>query len=212
MDQASYKTAKIVQDFVEDLIDGKKKVSDIENMKTDLPGDVEGVLQIDLRRIAEKNRGEKKMKKEEFLKVISEKDNDQDVNELIGEIEEHVFRYIKYGTRSNVFNLVETCYDDVKSMIVSETLKNYSVGRFMDLTYFVALCDLYFKNKSVLSERHDFEKALKDRRELAAIISFIVEKKTHVTLEDLCSHFEKDLTKIRSKIVFFDLISIFPFG
>lgn len=50
-----------------------------------------------------KNRGEKKMKKEEFLKVISEKDNDQDVNELIGEIEEHVFRYIKYGTRSNVF-------------------------------------------------------------------------------------------------------------
>ena len=31
------------------------------------------------------------MKKEEFLKVISEKDNDQNVNELIGEIEEHVF-------------------------------------------------------------------------------------------------------------------------
>jgi len=54
LDQASYKTAKIVQDFVEDLIDGKKKISDIENMKTDLPGDVEGVLQIDLRRIAEK--------------------------------------------------------------------------------------------------------------------------------------------------------------
>ena len=54
MDQASYKTAKIVQDFVEDLIDGKKKISDIENMKTDLPVDVEGVLQIDLRRIAEK--------------------------------------------------------------------------------------------------------------------------------------------------------------
>lgn len=139
------------------------------------------------------------MKKEEFLKVISEKDNDQNVNELIGEIEEHVFRYIKYGTRSNVFNLVETCYDDVKSMIVSETLKNYSVGRFMDLTYFVALCDLYFKNKSVLSERHDFEKALKDRRELAAIISFIVEEKHHVTLEDLCSHFEKDLTKNQIK-------------
>ena len=136
------------------------------------------------------------MKKEEFLKVISEKDNDQNVNELIGEIEEHVFRYIKYGTRSNVFNLVETCYDDVKSMIVSETLKNYSVGRFMDLTYFVALCDLYFKNKSVLSERHDFEKALKDRRELAAIISFIVEEKHHVTLEDLCSHFEKENGKI----------------
>lgn len=88
------------------------------------------------------------MKKEEFLKVISEKDNDQNVNELIGEIEEHVFRYIKYGTRSNVFNLVETCYDDVKSMIVSETLKNYSVGRFMDLTYFVALCDI---GRSVLS-------------------------------------------------------------
>lgn len=43
-----------MQDFVEDLIDGKKKISDIENMKTDLPGDVEGVLQIDLRRIAEK--------------------------------------------------------------------------------------------------------------------------------------------------------------
>ena len=42
------------------------------------------------------------MKKEEFLKVISEKDNDQEVNELIGEIEEHVFRYIKYGTRSNI--------------------------------------------------------------------------------------------------------------
>lgn len=38
-----------------------------------------------------KIRGEKKMKKEEFLKVISEKDNDQNVNELIGEIEEHVF-------------------------------------------------------------------------------------------------------------------------
>ena len=50
------------------------------------------------------------MKKEDFLKVISEKDNDQEVNELIGEIEEHVFRYIKYGTRSNVFNLVEACY------------------------------------------------------------------------------------------------------
>ena len=42
--------------------------------------------------------------------VISEKDNDQEVNELIGEIEEHVFRYIKYGTRSNVFNLVEACF------------------------------------------------------------------------------------------------------
>lgn len=139
------------------------------------------------------------MKKEEFLKVISEKDNDQEVNELIGEIEEHVFRYIKYGTRSNVFNLVEACYDDVKSMIVPETLKNYSVGRFMDLTYFVALCDLYFKNKSVLSERHDFETILKERRELAAIISFIVEKKHHVTLEDLCSHFEKDLTKNQIK-------------
>ena len=146
-----------------------------------------------------KIRGEKKMKKEEFLKVISEKDNDQEVNKLIGEIEGHVFRYIKYGTRSNVFNLVETCYDDVKSMIVPETLKNYSVGRFMDLTYFVALCDLYFKNKSVLSERHDFEKALKNRRELAAIISFIVEEKHHVTLEDLCSHFEKDLTKNQIK-------------
>ena len=53
------------------------------------------------------------MKKEDFLKVISEKDNDQEVNELIGEIEEHVFRYIKYGTRSNVFNLVEACYDAV---------------------------------------------------------------------------------------------------
>ena len=57
-------------------------------------------------------------KEKNDLKVISEKDNDQEVNELIGEIEEHVFRYIKYGTRSNVFNLVEACYDDVKSMIV----------------------------------------------------------------------------------------------
>ena len=88
------------------------------------------------------------MKKEDFLEVISEKDNDQEVNELIGEIEEHVFRYIKYGTRSNVFNLVEACYDDVKSMIVPETLKNYSVGRFMDLTYFVALRDILKINQS----------------------------------------------------------------
>lgn len=54
LDQASYRTAKIVQDFVEDLIDGKKNISDIEYLKTDLPGDVEGVLQINLRRIAEK--------------------------------------------------------------------------------------------------------------------------------------------------------------
>ena len=60
MDQASYKTAKIVQDFVEDLIDGKKNISDIENMKTDLPGDVEEVLQIDLRRIAEKLEAKRK--------------------------------------------------------------------------------------------------------------------------------------------------------
>mgnify|MGYP000561999728 CR=1 FL=1 len=146
------------------------------------------------------------MKKEEFLNILSEKDNDQEVNELIGEIEEHVFRYIKYGTRSNVFNLVEACYDDVKSMIVPETLKNYSVERFMDLTYFVALCDIYFKNKNILSERHDFEKALKYRRELAAIISFIVEEKHHVTLEDLCSHFEKEIKKnqIKDDILRFD--------
>ena len=60
LDQASYKTAKIVQDFVEDLIDGKKNISDIENMKTDLPGDVEEVLQIDLRRIAEKLEAKRK--------------------------------------------------------------------------------------------------------------------------------------------------------
>ena len=49
-----------MQDFVEDLINGKKKVSDIENMKTDLSGDVEGVLQIDLRRIAEKIEAKRK--------------------------------------------------------------------------------------------------------------------------------------------------------
>lgn len=49
-----------MQDFVEDLIDGKKKICDIENMKTDLPGDVEGVLQIDLRRIAEKLEAKRK--------------------------------------------------------------------------------------------------------------------------------------------------------
>lgn len=38
----------------------RKKISDIENMKTDLPGNVEGVLQIDLRRIAEKLEAERK--------------------------------------------------------------------------------------------------------------------------------------------------------
>lgn len=44
----------------------RKKISDIENMKTDLPRDVEGVLQIDLRRIAEKLEAERKWKKKIF--------------------------------------------------------------------------------------------------------------------------------------------------
>ena len=42
-----------MQNFAEDLIDG-------ENIKTDLPGDVEVVLQIDLRRIAEKLEAKRK--------------------------------------------------------------------------------------------------------------------------------------------------------